>query len=199
MNTQENNAAHDVDQLVLALRKPVTAVGGKQFTSVTLREPNAGELEKASRALSGVGSLMVLISDVAGVPLQVAEAMCSRDLAEADAFFNTWHLPEPQPQGEDDFEDEKVITLRKPVAIGKGEEPVVYDKLEMVEPNGGQKDKASRESNDTRAAIVLISLVAKVPRAMVERLCRRDFEDACNFLGSCNVVAPKTGATSLRN
>lgn len=189
----EQAAASVADTLVLTLRKPVS-FAGKDYASVTLREPIAGELETASRAVSGVGALMSLITSTAQVPAGVAKAMCSRDLAEADAFFNGFTVP-PQDVGDgDDFVDQLEITLRKPVSLGKADTATTYETLVMTEPTGGQKEQAAREPNDTRAAIVLISLVAKVPRAVVERLCRRDFEEACNFLGSCNVVGPKTGA-----
>jgi hypothetical protein len=187
-----------LDRLSLVLRKPVT-FAGKEHTAVELREPDAGELEAASNAKSGVGSLMKLISIVAGVPMGVAEGMCSRDLAQADAFFNTFSVPPVDVAEGDDFVDETTITLRKPVSLGKGDAAVQHTQLTLQEPTGGQKDKAAREPNDTRAAIVLISLVAKVPRLVVERMCRRDFEEACNFLASCNVVGQTTGATSARS
>lgn len=186
------------EQLTLDLRKPIT-VAGKQYERLVLREPLAGELEAASRAQSGVGGLMSLIAAVAGVPRAVPEAMVSRDLARADAFFNTFSVPAVDPGEGDEFIDELTISLRKPVTIGKGDAAVTVDKLELVEPNGAQKDKASREPSDMRAAIALISTVAKVPRLAVERLCRRDFEEACNFLASCNVVGQTTGATSPRS
>lgn len=204
MKINENQAAeHDestaaiADEMTLVLRRPVDAAN-KQYTEVKLREPNAGELDQASRARSGVGSLMALISIVAQVPIAVPQGMRSRDLAEADAFFGRFSLPKPDEVDPDAFEDEKVMMLRKPVQLGKGD-GVLYEKLELVEPTGREKDKAAREPSDTRAAIALISLVAKVPRLVVERLSQRDYEEACYFLGSCNVVGQKTGATSARS
>jgi hypothetical protein len=194
MSEQENQT----DVLVLDLRKPV-AVGGKTYESVRLREPLAGELEAASRAPSGVASLISLIVIVAGVPRTVPEAMGSRDLARANAFFDSFSVPPADAGDGDDFIDEMTLTLRKPVSIGKDERAVTYAQLELVEPNGGQKDKASREPNDMRSAIALISAVAKVPRLVVEGMCRRDFEEACNFLASCNDVGQTIGATSLRS
>lgn len=183
------------DTFDLVLRRPVT-VAGKTYESVTLREPLAGELEAAGRALSPVGVLMSLVSIVAGVPPGVPAGMGSRDLAKADAYFKTFSVPAQEAEEGDDFVDELTIPLRKPVTIGKGDAAIQYDKLELVEPNGGQKDKAAREPNSMRAAISLISAVAKVPRLAVEGLCSRDFEEACNFLAACNVAGPTTGATS---
>lgn len=195
MSTNEQESQ---DTLVLTLRKPVT-VAGKTYDSVKLREPLASELEAASRAPSGVGALISLIVMVAGVPRGVPEAMGSRDLAKANAFLETFSVPAVDPGEGDDFIDEMTIPLRKPVTIGKGDGAITFDNLELAEPNGGQKDKASREPNDVRAAISLISSVAKVPRLAVEKLCRRDFEEACNFLASCNVVGQATGATSRQS
>lgn len=183
------------DILVLTLRKPVT-VAGKTYDSVKLREATAGELEQASRAASPIGVMISLISIVASVPRAVPEAMGSRDLAQVDAFFKTFSVPAADTGDGDDFVDEVTIALRKPVTIGKGDAQITHTELVLAEPNGAQKEKASREPNDMRAAITLISSVAKVPRLVVEGLCQRDFEEACNFLAGCNVVGPTTGATS---
>lgn len=198
MTIEQNNATGGevfVDTMALTLRKPVT-FAGKTYTALNLREPIASELEAASRAQSGPGALMSLIAAVAGVPSGVPEAMRSRDLAEADNFFNSLAVPAAGVGDDADFVDEITIPLRKPVTIGKGDAAVTYSEITLQEPTGGQKDKAAREPNDTRAAIALISMVGKIPRVVVERLCRRDFEEACNFLGSCNVAGRTTGATS---
>ena len=45
----------------------------------------------------------------------------------------------------------------------------------------------------------LISLVAKVPRAVAEGLCQRDLKKATDFFGTFNKDDPETGETSLQN
>lgn len=91
-----------------------------------------------------------------------------------------------------DFIDEKTIPLRKPVALAE----VVYDKLDLREPTAGELEKASMLPTGVGQAISLIAAVAKVPRAVAERLCQRDFEEANDFLASFSDVSPTTGETS---
>lgn len=93
--------------------------------------------------------------------------------------------------------DEKTITLRKPVVIGKNGTP--YTSLDLREPTGGELEKASKASTDIGVVLNLISLVAKVPRGVAEGLCQRDLKEASDFLGGFNEDAPTTGGTSSPN
>ncbi len=91
------------------------------------------------------------------------------------------------------MDDEKSISLRKPVELGG----VKYEALALREPTAGELAKATATStNDVAVAIALISLVAKVPRGVVESLGQRDFQEASDFLGSFTVAGPTTGETS---
>lgn len=90
------------------------------------------------------------------------------------------------------MEDEKTIALRKPVALGE----VKYEALTLREPTAGELARASESSTDVGVAISLISLVAKVPRGVVEKLCQRDFQEAADFLAGFTVTGPETGETS---
>lgn len=78
------------------------------------------------------------------------------------------------------MQDEKTITLRKPVELGG----VTYDKLDLREPTAGELDKASRATSDVGAAILLISIIAKVPKGAIEGLCQRDLKECSDFLAS---------------
>ena len=88
--------------------------------------------------------------------------------------------------------DEKTMDLRKPVALGQ----VEYATLDLREPTAGDLSKASKAGGDVDVAIALISIVAKVPRGAIEKLCQRDFQEAADFLGSFTVLGPPTGAKS---
>ncbi len=74
------------DQKVIRLRKPVK-LGDEEFSSLTLREPTAGELERATTAERGITVTINLIAMVAGVPRQVVERISGRELKEAAAFL----------------------------------------------------------------------------------------------------------------
>ncbi len=78
------------------------------------------------------------------------------------------------------FEDEKILTLIKPVEFGGTK----YEQLTLREPLAGEIAKASAAATNTDVAINLISAVAKVPRRVVEQLCQRDFQAANDFLAS---------------
>lgn len=92
----------------------------------------------------------------------------------------------------ENFEEEKTLTLRKPVKVGD----VEYDSLELREPTAGELSKANKQADPIDASIMLISLVAKVPRAAVEGLCQRDLEDAADFLGRFSDASQKISGTS---
>jgi hypothetical protein len=93
------------------------------------------------------------------------------------------------------IQDEITITLRKPVTVGKGA-GVVYTTLDLREPTAGELEKASKADTDIGVVLNLISLVAKVPRAVAEGLCSRDMKEASTFLGSFSADDPTTGVTS---
>lgn len=77
------------------------------------------------------------------------------------------------------MELEKTITLLKPVKLGD----VEYTELKLCEPVAGDLEKASAAKTSVGAVLDLISLTAKVPRPVAERLCQRDFKAADDFFG----------------
>ena len=65
----------------IPLRKPVE-FGGVKYEQLQLREPTAGDLERAANAGTSTGILISLISLVAKVPRKVAEGLSQRDFQE---------------------------------------------------------------------------------------------------------------------
>jgi hypothetical protein len=93
-NTEVQEESTFVEEKTLALRKPVRLGKGDkaiEYDHLDLREPNAGELEKASKATTQVGVVLNLISLVAKVPRGVAEGLCQRDLKEASDFLGSFN------------------------------------------------------------------------------------------------------------
>lgn len=88
--------------------------------------------------------------------------------------------------------DEKTIVLRKPVVLGG----VEYAALDLREPTAGELSKASKAGGNVDIAIMLISLIAKVPRGAIEKLSQRDLQEASDFLGSFTLDGLQTGAMS---
>ncbi|WP_431276278.1 phage tail assembly protein [Variovorax ureilyticus] len=76
----------DETEKTITLRKPVK-LADIEYTSLTLREPTAGEIEKAANATTNVGVVINLISLVAKVPRKAIENLCKRDLQEAGDFW----------------------------------------------------------------------------------------------------------------
>ena len=91
-----------------------------------------------------------------------------------------------------ELQEEKTITLRKPVKVGD----VEYTTLDLREPTAGELSKANKAGDNIDLAIALISMIAKVPRAAVDQLCQRDFQEANDFLSSFMADGLTTGATS---
>lgn len=78
------------EEITITLVKPV--VIGKGDAAITyeelkLREPTAGEIEKATRADTSVGAAITLISLIAAIPRSAAEKLCKRDLVKANTFL----------------------------------------------------------------------------------------------------------------
>lgn len=74
----------------ITLRKPLTLGSGDgaiTYTELTLREPTAGELEKASRADTSVGIMINLISAIAKIPRSAVEQLSQRDIGEASDYL----------------------------------------------------------------------------------------------------------------
>lgn len=82
------------DEITITLRKPVK-LGEQEYTTLDLREPTAGELEKASSATTNMGVVINLIHLVAKVPRKVVEGLSQRDLKEAGAFLEGFNEPSP--------------------------------------------------------------------------------------------------------
>jgi hypothetical protein len=78
------------------------------------------------------------------------------------------------------FEEEKVITLRKPVELG----PLTYTELNLREPTAGELEKASKTGSRVGETISLITLIAKIPRTAAEKLSQRDLLEAADFFGT---------------
>ncbi len=78
------------EEMTITLSKPV--VIGKAENTLTylelqLREPTAGEMEKASREDTGVGSAITLISLITKIPRSAVEKIGKRDLTAANKYL----------------------------------------------------------------------------------------------------------------
>lgn len=93
------------------------------------------------------------------------------------------------------FEDAKTVQLRKPVEFNG----TTYDHLDLSEPTAKQMEDASKAGGDVAVGIALISLVAKVPRRVVELLCLRDFQECSGFFDRFGSGSRETGGTSSPN
>jgi hypothetical protein len=82
------------------------------------------------------------------------------------------------------FEEEKTITLRKPITLGSGDGAITYTELALREPTAGEIATSQVGArNDTDITLNLASLVAKVPRKAVDQLCQRDLRTVAGFFG----------------
>ena len=76
------------DTKTIVFRTPIK-FGSMEYPQIELREPTAGELEKATQTQSSIGTAITLISLVAKIPRKVAELIPSRELAEAADFLGS--------------------------------------------------------------------------------------------------------------
>lgn len=78
------------DEITITLSKPVIigkAENAVTYDEIKLREPTAGEMEKAARADTMIGSAITLISLVGAIPRGAVEKFSKRDLVAANKFL----------------------------------------------------------------------------------------------------------------
>ena len=82
-----------LEEVTLELTTPVSigkGDGALEFTELKLREPNAGEMEKAARSDTNVGALITMISLIAKVPRGAVEKLTRSDLAAAEKVLGSF-------------------------------------------------------------------------------------------------------------
>ena len=86
------------DEITITLSKPVTIGKGEaaiSYHELKLREPTAGELEKATRADTPIGATITLISLITSIPRAAIERINKRDLVAANNFLEGFTEPGP--------------------------------------------------------------------------------------------------------
>lgn len=88
------------------------------------------------------------------------------------------------------MEDEKILTLRKAVRLGDD----TYATLTLREPTAGELERATRDGRSgLTVTIDLISMVAAVPRQVIEKITGRDLREAADYIGGFTEDGPTTG------
>jgi Phage tail assembly chaperone proteins, E, or 41 or 14 len=93
------------DETTLDLVRPVVLGKGEAsvtYAEITLREPTAGELEKASREDTPIGTTITLISLVSKLPRVAVERFCQRDLKAANDFLASFSAPGAETETDTD-------------------------------------------------------------------------------------------------
>ena len=91
------------EETTIELSKPVVIGSGdtaQTFTELKLREPTAGEIEKASRADTSAGSAITLISLITKIPRTAIEKISKRDLVAANKFLEGFSAAGPSEAGQ---------------------------------------------------------------------------------------------------
>lgn len=91
------------DEKTIHLRKPLTLGAGDgavTYPELNLREPTAGELEKASRADTAVGVMINLVNLITKIPRSAVEQLSQRDLAEVSDYLGGFTKPGEAAAGE---------------------------------------------------------------------------------------------------
>ena len=90
-----------------------------------------------------------------------------------------------------EYQDEFTLELRKPLVVGE----VTYASLKLREPTAGELSKANKQSDPIDTMILLISMIAMVPKTAIEQMTQRDLEEAADFLGHFSGDSQKTSET----
>jgi len=170
------------DTKTIQLRKPLSYGKGDQaktVDSITLREPTAGEYEKAENAAGVYGLQIALVALLSGVPVDVIDQMYASQIDEAADFIGSFG--KEAISGMKASADEFELVLQSPVKLTADDSPLNVASLELCEPTNQQKRKASAAGGTFASSIALISIVSKVPKNAVRALTARDFMAACAY------------------
>lgn len=91
------------------------------------------------------------------------------------------------------IQEEMTLTFNKPINIGTADEPLLFEKVTLREPEAFELDMASRELTSVGGVIKLIHLVGKIPHAAAKKVGARDLNRASAFFTSFN-VGPEAAA-----
>lgn len=78
------------EEKTIKLRKPVKLGSGETevvYDSLALREPTAGELDRAMSASNNIGIGITLIHLISGIPRGAVEKLSQRDFTEANEYL----------------------------------------------------------------------------------------------------------------
>ncbi|MEA9997050.1 phage tail assembly protein [Pseudomonas sp. 10B1] len=90
------------EEITIELSKPVVIGSGdtaQTYTELKLREPTAGEIEKAARMDTGPGSAITIISLITKIPRSAIEKISKRDLVAANKFLEGFSDTGPSVAG----------------------------------------------------------------------------------------------------
>jgi hypothetical protein len=172
----------------IVLRKPLQHGKDEAATTVaeiTLREPLAGDYEKAEQSAGIYGTSIALIALLSGVPVDVIDQMYGSQIDEAEDFIASFgHDAARNPARS---ADEIVIQLTTPVRITKDDSALNIASLTLCEPTNQQKRKAEAAGGPFARMVALISLIGKVPKSSVRALCASDFLEAAAYFNGFQV------------
>lgn len=86
------------DPYTLELSKPIK-LADVSYETLTLTEPTAGQVEKATNTSNAVTSNIIMISEVAKVPETVVRRLSSRDFAKAVKYLENFISGGPETGG----------------------------------------------------------------------------------------------------
>lgn len=176
------------DTKTIILRKPLKyGKDGAETTvsEIALREPLAGDYEKAEQSAGIYGTSVALIALLSSAPVDVIDQMYGSQIDEAEDFIASFgHDAVRNPARSP---DEIVIQLTKPVQITRDDSALNIASLTLCEPTNQQKRKAEAAGGPFARMVALISLIGKVPKSSVRALSARDFLEAVAYFNGFQV------------
>jgi Phage tail assembly chaperone proteins, E, or 41 or 14 len=181
------------DPHIITLRRPV-GPKGREISELSLREPRAGEVLKASRE-TGRGLALSLLTQVAGADIEAIQALPGRVCDRALDYLMTFVAPILAEPTEDaapaEQPDELTIPLAETLQIGT----TWVSELNLREPTLGELIKGDKYEGMQRT-VVLVALASGLPRAVIELVPISEFAKAASFVLGFTEAAPKSGGGS---
>lgn len=86
------------DELLLPLRRPLVTAKG-EVSTLSLREPTAGEIDKFTRTMAregNIAAMLGLITAVSGIDKPLLEKLGARDFVKASEYLDGFMAASPK-------------------------------------------------------------------------------------------------------
>jgi hypothetical protein len=182
---KKDNGAAASRTVSIPLRTPLN-LGGITCDALDLREPTAGDMERASNVVGGVAGDMELLCCITGTPLALIKKVGLSDHRKAMAFLRPL-MTDIAPSEATEFACD--IPLADPIVVGD----TTYEILKLREPMLGELDTATKApGSGVSKNLALIGCIVGLDPKKLRPIRASELNAAVAFLSPFMDASPET-------